>query len=75
MLIIWGSLFGYLVVYGEAVTKDPCSSCAKRMGSKVTCFVDNNVLSSGTFYVNGTIKTNYPDNFRSLNLSNLEVVT
>lgn len=49
MIIIWGSLFWYMINYGESVKKHPCNVCADKMGKDVICY---NGFDSITFNSN-----------------------
>jgi len=60
IVIVWLSLLVFWYLKAEEVTKDPCSICAKRMGEKVTCTMQNyNPLIPTpirSYYPNGTIE-------------------
>jgi len=56
IVTIWGSLFYYMIQYGDDVKKDPCSVCAKRMGEKVTCVVGDIDPQTRIYYPSGEIE-------------------
>jgi hypothetical protein len=57
LLIIWGTLLIFLWNKADVISKDPCSVCAEKMGSEVSCTVANQFLThdSRVFYPNGSI--------------------
>lgn len=55
MLIIWLSLLLFFFLEAEAVTKDPCSICAKRMGENVVCLTQGIPQLQRTYYPNYSI--------------------
>jgi len=56
LVLIWVSFFCYLIIYGEKVSKDPCSVCAERLGKEVVCNYGKFNSNSVTFFPNGSIK-------------------
>lgn len=60
MLIIWFSLLTFWWIKADEVTRHPCSICAKLQGEKVLCTSGTYLLSTQTFYPNGTIDTYVP---------------
>lgn len=61
IMIIWGSLFFYIVKYGEDVKRDPCSVCAERIGDKVTCVYGTSTIA---FYPSGKIEDESGENLQ-----------
>lgn len=52
-LIIWSSLFALIWFKGEALTTNPCTLCAKKIGENIQCTGTN--LMPITFYENGSV--------------------
>ena len=56
LLIIFFTFMTFFYLKAEEITNDPCSICAKRMSSEVTCIVSStNQEISRTYFPNGTI--------------------
>lgn len=55
ILLIWFGVIWYAANYAEYVKKDPCSVCAKKMGTDVVCTTGITEVSQRIYYVNGSI--------------------
>jgi len=75
LLIIWIGFMVFFFLKAEEITKDPCSICAKRMDSEVTCRIVNTQQDlTRSYFPNGSIKMS-GGNIRSTNKFNLTFPT
>lgn len=72
LIIIWGSLLAFLWTEAASIRKHPCSICAEKAGSEVSCMVNNNFLNPDptVFYGNGSIDVPQP---RTIGLQNVNL--
>ena len=60
LLVVWGSMFWFMVKYARDLRQHPCQFCAKRIGSEVSCTTAGVMR---TYFPNGSyqdIRTNIP---------------
>jgi len=59
VLILWGSLFWFMIKYGESVRRDPCSICAERHGELVVCSTVGGEIYNRFYLPTGEITDNF----------------
>lgn len=52
MFVVWGSLFLLFWLRTDAIQKDPCGICSKRMGENVMCTLSGLRPITRTYYPN-----------------------
>ena len=55
LIVMWLGFMTFYYLKADEITKDPCSICAKRMGSKILCTTQTPVQSKREYYENGSI--------------------
>ena len=63
IIFIWLSFFVYIVIYGEKVSRDPCSICAEELEEDIVCFKGAN---KKIFYSTGDVEVIQSESSRSL---------
>ena len=58
LLIMWAGFMLFFYLKADEITKDPCSICAKQMGSNVFCTTQSLLPVTRTYYPNGSISDN-----------------
>jgi len=66
LLVIWVLFFGFLIRKANILQTNPCNSCAKLMGSEVTCTTTGAIR---VFYEDGT----YEDTFEVMDVRQIDL--
>lgn len=61
LMLIFFTLMGFLYLKADEITKDPCSICAEYHGEDVICRVGDVLVSTRTYFPNGTIEDDIPN--------------
>ncbi len=56
LMIIWSGCMLLLYFKAEEITNDPCTVCARRMGTEVNCFIGGGMERQRIYYPNKTIE-------------------
>ena len=61
LILMWIGIMIFFWMKADEVTKSPCQVCAKKIGEKVTCTIDNGgIIMERTYYPNFTIFNDAP---------------
>ena len=70
LFLMFVIFMAFFYLKAEEITNDPCSVCAKRMGSEVSCYISvGSSSATRIYYPNGTINTENKEEVRSIPLS------
>jgi len=68
LMIIWIGTMTLIYMKGEALSTDPCGSCAKLIGENIICSAKGVNINQRTYYPNGSI---YNSKQESLSISEM----
>ena len=67
LVLMWIGIIVFFYLKADEVTKDPCQVCAKRLGNRITCIINNGgIIMERTYYPNFNISNSAPEFDNSL---------
>lgn len=55
VLLIWGSMFTFLYLKYDEITKHPCTLCAEKVGNGILCTTQSLDAETKLFLPNGSV--------------------